>query len=405
MFYVVRSADNQQFPFPVTYDSHFPVTITDGFTFPFSQVVHKVKRKRRRVRSKQLAGEGGYPSSEDDTHQTRVNPTPSRIFGAKPIPRPAEGVTHADAPMASSDPMTSDSTNRTSRSSDFDPPPPPPMPPEKPVVSYIKLQSVDSVDARFNRRKAKAYAPLNTSDGSGSDLDKQTTLKLQGEKTSTPVRENMPDIVRSRGQNGTSKEDKFSCFPPPPPPLTSRYIHDHDLELDSVGSSKSGDSSRSSGIRTQGSCSDSTLRSESDRHTLTDSDSSRSVSSSGARSKDVTLARRSVTDVIGGGLTPGDTLRGQRVVPDEAYGTMRSNGSNTTMRSSLSAGSTGSGSSGSVVTVIAADGDHAGQRIYTKLAQADPHGFDDGDRMTPGTERRGQRAQRGGGKGIASQHL
>lgn len=369
---------------------------------PMFQVVHKVKRKRRRVRSKQLAGEAGYPSSEDDTHQNRVNAAPSRIYGAKPIPRPTEGVAHGEAPVASSDPMTSDSTNRTSRSSDFDPPPPPPMPPEKPVVSYIKLQSVDSVDARFNRHKAKTYTPLNTSDGSGSDLDKQTTLKLHEDKTSTPVRENMPDIVRSRGQNGASKEDKFSGFPPPPPPLSSRYLHDHDLELDSVGSSKSGDSSRSSGIRTQGSCSDSTLRSESDRHgTLTDSDSSRSMSSNGARSKDATLTRRGVTDIGRGG----DTLRGQRVVPDEAYGTMRSNGSNATMRSSLSAGSTGSGSSGSVVTVIAADGDH--QRIYTKLAQTDTHGFDDGGHMTPGTERRGQRSQRGGGGkgGITSQHL
>ena len=346
------------------------------------------------MRSKQQAGETSYPSSEDDAHQTHINATPSRIYGAKPVPRPVESIRHADVPLASSDPMNSDSTNRTSRSSDFDAPPPPPMPPEKPVVSYINLQSVDSVDARFNRRKAKAYPGINAPNGDASDVEK---AKLRGDYTSIPAGENMPDIVSSRGQNGTiDVDDTSSCFPPPPPPLTSRGLHD--LELDSVGSSRSGDSSRSSVNRMPGSCSDSTLRSDGDRNALADSDSSRSVSG-GPWTKDVTLKRRGVTDVDG-------RTDGQRVIGDEAYGTMKSNGSNATMHSSLSAGSAGSGSSGSVVTVIAADGDHAGQRIYTKLAQADSRGFDDGNRMTPGAERRGQRSEQGvaGGKGGLPSH-
>ena len=357
-----------------------------------------MKKKRRRVRSKQPTGEASYPSSDDDAHQACVNATPSRIYGAKPVPRPVEGIRHAGAPLANSDPMNSDSTYRTSRSSDFDAPPPPPMPPEKPVVSYINLQSVDSVDARFNRRKAKACPGVNAPNGDASDVDK---LKLQGDYTSIPTGENMPDIVSGRGQNGTIDGDD-SCFPPPPPPLTNRCLHEHDLELDSVGSSRSGDSSRSSVNRTQGSCSDSTLRSDGDR--LPDSDSSRSVSS-GPWTKDVTLKRRGVTD-FNGKTAPYDTAQGHRWTRDEAYGTMKSNGSNATMHSSLSAGS--AGSSGSVVTVIAADGDHTGQRIYTKLAQADTRGFDDGNSVTPGAERRSQRSERGvaGGKGggLPSHH-
>ena len=149
-------------------------------------------------------------------------------------------------------------------------------------------------------------------------------------------------------------------------PPTSFTGHREDrVELDSVGSSRSGESS--SGTRTQV---------ISPYSHGTDSDSAKSTASSSLlRSRDAapsgeptqqkfvlqqpppghyrqaspSAATDQSSDSGHGGSNP-------RLI-DEAYGTMATTSSNT-LRSSSTA-STGSGSSGSVVTVVAADGDNS----------------------------------------------
>ena len=139
----------------------------------------------------------------------------------------------------------------------------------------------------------------------------------------------------------------------------------HRDDLDSVGSSRSGESS-TAGTRTQVS---------SPFSHATDSDSAKSTASSAMlRGRDSAPpgdkfvlqqpppGRYSHISPSGATDHSSDSGHGgsnPRLV-DEAYGTMATNNSNT-LRSSSTA-STGSGSSGSVVTVVAADGD--GHRKY-----------------------------------------
>ena len=277
------------------------------------------------------------------------------------------------------------------------PPPPPELTGEKPVVSYIKMTGADAsgqTDAKYKRKSAGGqYIPLSQSEGSGSDIEKhsQATLKIRRDDSSEGA-PHMPDVVKSRNRNPE--------YPPPPYmhknggryiPLTNsevdssdgeynnmnklsahhiaqilgdntgrgspKYSHSNtdrppttfgppqqrqseldQLELDSVGSSRSGGSSKSSGFKTQtGSYTDS-IRSDSERRNISDSDSAKSSSSAStfprSQNKDSAYGSKYFM-TLGGGRQNGHTSpatdsegSSPRLV-DEAYGTMGSNGTST----------------------------------------------------------------------------
>lgn len=200
---------------------------------------------------------------------------------------------------------------------------------EKPVVSYIKMNQSD-------QKKKVTYAPLNQSEGSGSDIEKQSTLKIRRDDSINS--QTMPDVIRRNrpmdhsnlkgpGSNqyirlqttevdssdteyqnmgrltgahiaqilqdrnkGSPKFTHNTDKPPttfsamtigPANPVTMRDRSDLDqTELDSIGSSRSGESSKSSGFKTQtGSSYTDSLRSDIDKRPFSDSDSAKSSSS------------------------------------------------------------------------------------------------------------------------------
>ena len=197
------------------------------------------------------------------------------------------------------------------------------------------------------KKKGGQYVPLSQSEGSGSDIEKQSTLKIRRDDSINS--QTMPDVIRRNrpmeqpaAQKGGNQymrlqnqevdssdneyhnmgrltgahiaqilqdrnrgSPKFShntdkiptTFGPPyntlPNPKKERDLDQ--TELDSVGSSRSGESSKSSGFKTQtGSYTDS-LRSDIDKRPFSDSDSAKSSQSSTA-----TFPRSSCSDYSGG---------------------------------------------------------------------------------------------------------
>lgn len=275
------------------------------------------------------------------------------------------------------------------------PPPPPELTGDKPVVSYIKMTGGDpaQTDAKYKRKSAGGqYIPLSQSEGSGSDIEKhsQATLKIRRDE-STEGAPHMPDVVKSRNRNpeyppppymhknggryiplnnsevdssdgeynsklsahhiaqilgdsSTRGSPKYSHSNTDRPPITfgppqQRQSELDQLELDSVGSSRSGGSSKSSsGFKTQTASYTDSMRSDSERRNISDSDSAKSSTSSStfprSQTKDPTYGSKYFM-TLGGGRQNGHTSpatdsegSSPRLV-DEAYGTMGSNGTST----------------------------------------------------------------------------
>lgn len=358
-----------------------------------------------------------YVSSEDDNldphNNMPVSPTRKPSYGS---PRKAPSVAESDlvatvkrsspAALSSCEGVVSSEATDTARMVAVDA-----VPGDKPVVSYIKMQADES---KF-KKKSGQYIPLSQSEGSGSDIEKQSTLKIRRDECTDS--QTMPDVIRRNRpveqvarKNGSqyvrltnteldSIDGEYTNMGKLTGAQIAQILADHSkgspkfshntdrlpttfatatlprertgdldqLELDSVGSSRSGGSSKSSGFKTQtGSYSDS-LRSDSDKRStaapFSDSDSAKSSSSSSTYPRTTkegsTFSSKYFLQQHGSkqnGHSPPSTdhsdINNPRLV-DEAYGTMGSNGSSTMSRSSNA--STGSGSSGSVVTVVAAD--------------------------------------------------
>ncbi|ELU02157.1 hypothetical protein CAPTEDRAFT_209260 [Capitella teleta] len=339
---------------------------------PDDQGANGARVRKRKKKSCASAGDD-YGSSEDDGAHAHVNPnmSPQKVYGS---PHKDLGTLQ----KAGSDCPTSGRTTPSQMSSIGD----------KSLVSYIKIGDKDS------KQRGGQYIQLAGSEG--SDLDKQSTLKIR--RDNSLEGNTMPDVIK-RGQTSdygtgrryvplggpnepeyatinklsgahvatilgdrgaktlprTGERPVLSTFGGQPPRVPDR---DEALELDSVSSSRSGESS----TRTQSSYGDSLIGGDK----RSDSDSVPSTASSGARSKDSGLyAGKSLLSTTrsnghGGSFSSNDSGTGScpRLV-DEAYGTMGSQGSAGTIRSSSTA-STGSGSSGSVITVIAAEDPNTG---------------------------------------------
>ena len=353
------------------------------------------KKPKKIPATKQLTSED-YLSSEDDQLSKG---SPHRGGFA---PSPAKRVTTEEGPILQS----GESTLRRDVTDGK---------PSRPVVQFVNMQGQPANTDTYRRRVAEGHYPASDSMG---DLDNQTTLKIRDGGR----HHDMPDVVK-RGQSGDYSTDTTQKPPPeryisiqgdqmiPNPPAdpdynmsklsgahiaqilsdaksSPKFSHNTDrrpvtfsapkdemerVELDSVGSSRSGESSKSSGIRTQGSY-DSDKRSTPVTDSSDSARSSTTSTSAGARSKDMLYGPRfflqggrqnghaspaSSTDQSDSGSSP-------RLV-DEAYGTMGSS-SGSTLRNGSNA-STGSGSNSSVVTVIAAEdpnATYARRRMYHK---------------------------------------
>ena len=342
-------------------------------------------------------------SSEEDTLDRRADaPSPNRKqYGQVRSPHkepPAESDLIASSRHAHPSGMTLTGVRPEGMTELPDPsslpPPPPELTGDKPVVSYIKMGEGGTHDAKYKRKSAGGqYIPLSQSEGSGSDIERQSqaTLKIRRDDSAEGA-PHMPDVVKSRNRNPdyppqhhvhknggryvqlqNSEVDssdgeynnlnklsahhiaqilgdhsqrgspKFSHSNTDRPPITfgpqpQRQSELDQLELDSVGSSRSGGSSKSSGFKTQtGSFTDS-MRSDSERRNISDSDSAKSSSSASTfpRSTNKEGAYSSKYFMtLGGGRQNGHTSPNNdsegsspRLV-DEAYGTMGSNGSST----------------------------------------------------------------------------
>lgn len=280
------------------------------------------KKKKRRKPSKTLTSEEYISSEEDNLDRSDKVPSPNRkpqFSSPNKIPPPESDlvstVKHGTpAAVVGTEGMTLVKT-----------PPSAMVTPEgtleKPVVSYIKMNQ--------DGKKKVQYAPLNQSEGSGSDIEKQATLKIRRDDSVNS--QTLPDVIRrnrpadpnAKGNSQymrlqTSEVDssdteyqnmgrltgahiaqilqdrnkgspKFTHNTDKPPTTFSAMtigpsnpVSRSDLdqtELDSVGSSRSGESSKSSGFKTQtGSYTDS-LRSDIDKRPFSDSDSAKSSSS------------------------------------------------------------------------------------------------------------------------------
>lgn len=371
------------------------------------------RARKRKKKAKAAAAAGNeYISSDDDGTHGHVNPnmSPHKTYSSKGSPRkdfpgtlPKGGTLRTSSegpPSGRTTPSQQGSVG------------------EKPIVSYIKIGDKDG------KQRGGQYIQLAGSEGSGSDIDKQSTLKIR--RDNSLEGNTMPDVIkRSQGSDystvrryvplsgsDSANEPEYATINKlsgahvatllgdrsaktlPRVAHTDRPVlstfgtgpripdRDEALERDSVSSSRSGDSS----TRTQSSYSDSLTGDK--RSGGTDSDSAPSTASSGARSKDSGLyagksyLQATRSNGLGGSLSSTDSGNGStsRLV-DEAYGTMGSNGSGGTIRSSSTA-STGSGSSGSVITVVAADDPNNGSlRTRRKLYPEGGNGAQTGNRQ------------------------
>lgn len=326
----------------------------------------------------------------------------------------------------------------------------------RPVVSYIKIDKDDA------KKKAMGqYVSLTGSDGSGSDVDRQTTLKIRRDNSlEGQTGDPMPDVVKrgSRppgeyriGLSGSSEKGT------PPSVPGGRYVslakadpdYTNEPDYSTINKQLSGAhiahilSDRGSGspkfthntdrlpttfrqqdgdqpdpenvTRPRSADANRTSSPYSQRTDSPDSSKSGSSSQTAGRGKDKNPYATGPR--FPGNLPPGsrenghaspsssstDTSSSSPRLVDEAYGTMGSSSGSSSLRSSSTA-STGSGSSGSVVTVIAADNDNSLQR--RKMFGPKPGTTDGGKNSAApyGTSGRPDNRGGGGGGGLRGPH-